>query len=90
MEFTGIFVKYPVNRPLTEQERAQQLKQGQRLNVEPLYQLSVIKMNFTYLESVDKWFGWKGFLTLVALAFMLFSSAWSAGQRWTRCCRAWA
>ena len=43
MELTGIVMKYPVNRPLTEQERAQQLKQGQRLNVDPLYQLSVIK-----------------------------------------------
>ncbi|WBS02826.1 hypothetical protein OU994_00540 [Pseudoduganella sp. SL102] len=25
-------------------------------------------MNSTYLESVDKWFGWKGFLTLIALS----------------------
>jgi hypothetical protein len=37
MEVTGIVLKYPVNRPLTAPERAKQLKQGQRLNLEPLY-----------------------------------------------------
>jgi hypothetical protein len=67
MDYAGLIGKHRINRPLGELERAQQLKQKQRLNVEPHYQLSVVKMNSTYLESVDKWFGSKGFITGVAL-----------------------
>jgi hypothetical protein len=67
MEFTGLLVPYRVNRPLTEQERAQQLKQKVRLNLQPLNQLSVIAMNSTYLESVDKWFAWRGAISAVAI-----------------------
>ncbi|MFS2005508.1 hypothetical protein ACEN9F_17930 [Duganella sp. CT11-25] len=62
MDFLGLVVRYPANRPLSDQERAHHLKQKQGLNIEPHYQLSVVKMNSTYLESVDKWFGsatWK-------------------------------
>ncbi|QYF91737.1 hypothetical protein KY495_13105 [Massilia sp. PAMC28688] len=78
MEFTGLIAKYPVNRPLAEQERALQLHQKQALHVEPHYQLSVIQMNSTFLESVDKWFGWKGATTifsLVALAMIIGTCA---------------
>jgi hypothetical protein len=67
MEFTGLLGKYPANRPLTEQERLHHLKQKQRLNVEPKCQLSVIKMNSTFMELVDKWYGWKGALSTVTL-----------------------
>lgn len=67
MEFSGLIKKYRAARPLTEQERAHHLKQKQRLNVEPHYQLSVIKLNSTYLETVDKWFGWKGVLSALTL-----------------------
>ncbi|MFS2005509.1 DUF6708 domain-containing protein [Duganella sp. CT11-25] len=70
MEFSGLIKKYRVNRLLSEQERACQLRQKRRLNVEPHYQLSVIKMNSTYLESVDKWFAWKGTITALVLAFI--------------------
>jgi hypothetical protein len=65
MDFSGLIAKYPANRPLTEQERAHRLRQKQRLDLEPHYQLSVIQMNSTYLETVDKWFGWKGALSAV-------------------------
>jgi hypothetical protein len=67
MEFTGLLAKYPTNRPLTEQERLHHLKQKQRLNVEPKCQLSVIKMNSTFMELVDKWYAWKGALSTVTL-----------------------
>jgi hypothetical protein len=77
MDLHGLIPKYPVNRLLTEQERAQQLKQTERLHIAPLYQLCVIKLNSTYLESVDKWFAWKGVLTAVTLAFMtVVIAAW--------------
>lgn len=67
MEFSGLIGNYKTKRPLTEQERGHQLKQKQRLNLVPRDQLGVVKMNATYLESLDKWFGWKGMITAVAL-----------------------
>lgn len=60
MDFVGLIGKYRANRLLTEQERVHQLKQAQRCDVEPHYQMSVIQLNSTYLELVDKWYGGKG------------------------------
>lgn len=71
MEFSGLIGNYKINRELTELERAQQLKQKQHLDLEPHYQLSVIKMSSTYLESVDKWFSWKGLVTSVTMVAAL-------------------
>lgn len=67
MEYTGLIRKYSVNRPLTNQERKEQLHQKQRLDVDPAYQLSVIRMNSTFMEVVDKYFAWKGMPTMVGL-----------------------
>lgn len=67
MDFHGLLTKYKVNRKLSPEEVSRQLKQKQPQTVEPHYQLSVIEMNSSYLESVDKWFAWKGFLTSVSL-----------------------
>lgn len=71
MDYSGLTYKYKINRPLTDEERAQQLKQNKRLDVEPLHQLAVIRMNSTYLEMVDKYYAWKGFLTFFSLAIIL-------------------
>lgn len=65
MEYTSLIQRYKVNRPLTDEERALQLKQKQRLDIHPHYHLAAIKLNSTFLESVDKYYGWKGALTLV-------------------------
>jgi hypothetical protein len=63
VEYSGLVQKYPINRPLTDEERELQLKQKQRLDVEPHYGLGVIKMNSTYLELADKYYGFRGWLT---------------------------
>ncbi|WP_156885871.1 DUF6708 domain-containing protein [Massilia niastensis] len=74
MDFLGLIAKYRAGRVLSEQERGRHLEQRLRLNVEPHYQLSVIKMNSTYLETVDKWFGWKGLITAFAvIIFLMFT-----------------
>ena len=65
MDFLGLIGSYPKQRLLTDLERDHWLDQKRRLNVEPHYQLSVIRSNSSYLESVDKWFAWKGLLTAV-------------------------
>ena len=64
MEYSGLIQKYKINRPLTEEERELHLKQKQKLDVVPHYAFSVIKLNSTYMEMADKYFGWRGFLTL--------------------------
>lgn len=71
MDF-GIFKRFPAGRPLTAQEQANRLHQSKRLEVAPHYQLSVIEMNSTYLESVDKWYGLKGTITGITLTVILF------------------
>ena len=63
MDYVGLIFKYPVNRPLAQFEKDLQLKPKEKLKIEPFYQLSVIRMNSTYLESIDKFYSWKGALT---------------------------
>ncbi len=86
MEYTGLYLKYPVARPLTQQEREYQLRQKDRLQLEPADQLSVIKLNSTYLELVDKYFSWKGFMsgTMIACLCLFGSMALvlSLGRHW--------
>ena len=75
MEFSGLIAKFPIHRPLSEKERVFNLKQQERLNVEPHYQLSVIKMNSTFLETVDKWYAWKGLVSAVSLSIIAILSS---------------
>jgi hypothetical protein len=66
VEYNGLIQKFPVDRPLTDDDKRLQLKQKMRLDIEPRYQLSVIRMNSTFLEMTDKYYGWKGSLVTVA------------------------
>ncbi|MCD9121259.1 DUF6708 domain-containing protein [Cupriavidus sp. UGS-1] len=71
MDFTGLVRKYRVNRPIDDDERAHRLRQGQRLQVEPHDQLCVIKINSSYLDSVDRYYDSRGALTLMALVVIM-------------------
>jgi len=74
MDFSGLVGKFPVNRPLTQDDVRYQLQQSTRLDMEPRDMLAVIKMNSTFLESVDKWFAFRGFPTVVAIScFLVFA-----------------
>ena len=66
----GFILKYPINRPLTEVEIRNHLLQKTPSLSEPHYNLSIIRMNSTYLECVDKYFEEKGFATAVS-SFMM-------------------
>lgn len=79
MDFAGLIGKFRANRPLTQQEQQHRLKQAQRLDVHPHYQLSVIEMNATSLEVVDKWYAERGtitaiMLTVIAMLVVFFSA----------------
>ncbi|QYF95411.1 hypothetical protein KY495_09795 [Massilia sp. PAMC28688] len=80
MDFAGIFGGFPANRALPESDKSHRLLQKNRLDVSPHYQLSVIEMNSTYLESVDKWYGFRGFITMVALVPIIMFIAFSVGM----------
>ena len=71
MDFTGLVGKFPINRPLTDADRQYQLRQHIRLDIEPHDQRAVIRLNSTFLETVDKWYEWKGFTTAFAITLLL-------------------
>lgn len=75
MEYTGLVQKFKVNRPLNDEEWALKLDQNKRLDIRPEHQLSVIRMNSTFLEIVDVYFSWKGAGTLASLSGIAVSIA---------------
>lgn len=89
MEYSGQINKYKVDRPLTEEERKEQLKPKKRHDVSPHYNLSTIKINSTYLEIVDKYYAWKGSILWIALisimvpTVFLISIALLTASRWS-------
>ncbi|TJZ78716.1 DUF6708 domain-containing protein [Chitiniphilus eburneus] len=62
MDYAGLTAKYKVNRPLSDAEKQHHLPQAKASSAKPLYQLSVIRMNSTYLECCDKFYAWKGLM----------------------------
>lgn len=67
MEYNGLIQRYPVDRPLTGEERSLQLHQPAATGIDPLDRLSVIRMNSTFLETVDKYYAWRGALVTVTV-----------------------
>lgn len=64
MDYTGLDarnLRYKVNRPLSEAEKANRLYQRVSSGVEPNYYLSAIRVNSTFLELIDRWYPIKGF-----------------------------
>ena len=52
---------YKINRSLTEKERQGKLEKSEVASEHPLDWMSVIKLNNTFLELVDRWYPVKGF-----------------------------
>ncbi|MCC8367817.1 hypothetical protein J8V57_16325 [Xenorhabdus sp. PB61.4] len=66
--YKGLFTPYLLNRKLTEQEKRDRLCQGQPHPDNPLVTNddTVIKMNSTYLETIDRYYTFKGFPSLIS------------------------
>ncbi|MGL6010861.1 MAG: DUF6708 domain-containing protein [Shewanella oncorhynchi] len=62
MEYTGLIFSYKINRPLSDLDRANQMYQKKKLDVINCHELTVIEINSSYIEVVDKFFYWKGFM----------------------------
>lgn len=69
MDFTGQgrFTAYKIDRPLTDQEKADRLDRKRKMNTQVRDELSVIKINSTYMELVDRWYAPKGWSVIFAL-----------------------
>ncbi len=69
MDFTGLgrFTAYKLDRPLTDEETNQRLDPKRQLGKESDDFLSVIRINSTYMELVDRWYGVKGFSVWLGL-----------------------
>lgn len=83
MDYTGLIHKdYKFNRQLTAEEREKQLKQQQRLDSKPCYDLSVVKLNSTYLELVDRYYAWRGVLFTFMFALVAMHVFFGIGAVW--------
>ncbi|PQQ23101.1 DUF6708 domain-containing protein [Photorhabdus hindustanensis] len=69
MQGNGLYIPYKLNRPLTQQEKDDQLYQGKPTRLTGKtgkYMIeydTVIRMNSTYMETVDKYYRDKGFVS---------------------------
>ncbi|RQS18309.1 DUF6708 domain-containing protein [Burkholderia sp. Bp8998] len=72
MDYTGLYAKkYRVNRKLTSEERSNQFNKKKRVDITPFYNISVVEMNSTYLECVDRWFIYRGMMAAFCLIGMV-------------------
>jgi hypothetical protein len=64
----GMVTPYRVNRPLSIEEETHCLKTKKPASNRPHYELSLIRFNGTFVESVDKWFAMRGFVAMGGVA----------------------
>lgn len=71
----GLFIPFKINRPLTKEEKQSRFVQGKRRKVSGeatvLDQDTVIRMNSSYLEVVDKFYPTKGYVASFMMAFCI-------------------
>lgn len=65
---------YRVNRPLNEQEKQHRFNFRQPSSTQPHYDLSLIKLNSTFVECVDKWYAMRGFVAMGGAAISILMS----------------
>ena len=84
----GLLKPFKVNRPLTEQEIADQLPLKKSCGAPPKNQFATIRMNSTFLEIRDKFFVERGMFTAFGLfglcffGWLLVAITWIPISRW--------
>ncbi|WEF04499.1 hypothetical protein M8333_15985 [Klebsiella michiganensis] len=76
MDYDGLMIKYKYRASpvLTEDERANQLHQNEKIDLgdkKVMDDAAVIHLSSGYMEVVDKWYAIKGFLTVPSLALLV-------------------
>ncbi len=82
MDYAGLDyrnIRFPVDRPLTEAERAVRYQQKKARSAPPMDFLSVIGFNSNYIDLVDRWYSIKGFNSWVGALVVLLSIGGGAG-----------
>ena len=64
----GMVGAYKVNRPLNDSEKRHRFDVGKPCSQKPHYELSLIKLNSTFVECVDKWYSMRGFVAMGGFA----------------------
>lgn len=72
MEYDGLALKYPVNRPLTDEERRQRLEVNVEASTEPSAAFCSIAESAGCAEFVDKYYAWKGMIAALVVAPLVF------------------
>lgn len=70
---------FQVNRPLNEYEREHRFDTTHPVSTRVHYELSLIKLNSTFVECVDKWYSMRGFVAMVGGVFSAILLIGSAG-----------
>jgi hypothetical protein len=75
LDTQGMVAGYKVNRPLNETEKQHRFNIRVPASTHPHYDLSLIKLNSTFVECVDKWYAMRGWVAMgTFLGFMLFAA----------------
>ncbi|MBS9435505.1 MULTISPECIES: DUF6708 domain-containing protein [Photorhabdus] len=75
MQVKGLYIPYELNRPLMWEEKENQLHQGKPTQITSKYSQyitdhdTVIRMNSTYMETVDKYYRERGFVSAFSATF---------------------
>ena len=64
----GMVGAYKVNRPLNDSEKRHRFDVSKPCSQKPHYELSLIKLNSTFVECVDKWYSMRGFVAMGGFA----------------------
>jgi hypothetical protein len=71
MEYDGLVVRYPINRPLTDEEHQRRVEVGSPTSFVPAAFSAAIAQNEHCMELVDKYYAWKGFASGLLLGPMV-------------------
>lgn len=88
LDVQGMVTKFKVNRELNEYEKQHRFNLRVPASTRPHYELSLIKLNSTFVECVDKWYAMRGWVAMWMLLFsalfaaLLFFSVPDALQEW--------
>ena len=64
LDTNGMVTGYKVNRPLNKHEQQHRFNIRQPSSTQPHYDLSLIKLNSSFVECVDKWYAMRGFVAM--------------------------
>jgi hypothetical protein len=64
LDFQGMVGGFKVNRPLNDQEKEHRFNIRQAASSKPQYDLSLTRLNSTFVECVDKWYAMRGWAAM--------------------------